>query len=281
MSTTSTIERWNVTNDAYHADHSAIGSSMLMTFRKSPALYHQRFVSNEILPPEPTPDMVLGSALHCLTLEIGVFAERYATAIKVDGRTKEGKALKAEFAAKNAGKIILDSEDYAKTLDWNHALMTHPVAAKLLNSYGVNEVAFRWTDDETGLTLKARFDRLIVPPVVAQPVVVDLKTAIDPSPAGFAKAVANFDYHLQAALYCEAAHLLTDEEPVFLFVCVGKDAPHDVWVHQLDSEFAALGARELRTTLRKLAVAYSMGDWRAEGQDEITTLSAPRWAMSL
>lgn len=275
-----TVSLWRgISNDEYHADHSAIGSSMLKTFRKSPARYHGLYVDHSIPPDEPTPDMVLGSALHCLVLEPDEFTNRYVLAIHADGRTKEGKAAKALFAEQNAGKVVLTMEQWNEAHAMLDAIERHPAASRLLSGPGANEVALRMTDPEFGLTYKVRLDRLILPPAAAVPIVIDLKSAVDPSPEPFARAAVNLGYPLQAALYSMVAEAMVGVPPVFLLVAVGKEEPNDVWVHQPDAEFLGLGRRQLTETVTDLLRCADSGEWTAKGQNEINPLCAPRWAL--
>ena len=61
---------------------------------------------------EPTPALILGSAIHCAVLQPELYGSLYATAPEgIDRRTSAGKASWAEFATLNEGKTILKAED--------------------------------------------------------------------------------------------------------------------------------------------------------------------------
>ena len=81
------------------------------------------------------------------------------------------------------------------------ALAQNPLAASFLSA-GEPEVSIFSEDEETGLAIKGRLDWI-------QPngTIVDLKTvgAGKASPKEFAKQVASFKYHMQAAHYLELA----------------------------------------------------------------------------
>lgn len=72
-------------------------------------------------PIKATPDMEFGTCFHSLMLD----AEPcYAVKKKVDGRTAEGKKYNADFAAENAGKIIIDEEQEIHLNGMRESVMT-------------------------------------------------------------------------------------------------------------------------------------------------------------
>lgn len=76
--------------DAEYFAHSAINCSGLkLISSKTPA--HFKYQQSEQR--KPTPAMIIGSAVHCATLEPEAFNERYIVAPKIDKRTKDGKAF--------------------------------------------------------------------------------------------------------------------------------------------------------------------------------------------
>lgn len=270
---------WQPTNKEYHADTEAIGSSMLKDFLRSPALYYGRYVTGDIPRRQATPEMLLGTWTHCLVLEPHKWMGRYIIAPKCDRRTNAGKAAWQVFMDSVDGKEIIDANDRER-VDLAHdmaaAVRRHRYASALLDMPGPTEQAIRWTDEQTGLTLKAKPDKLI--PGGEYPIVPDLKTTIDPSPESFQKQAHNLLYHMQAALYMEGVRALTGRPSQFVFIAVGKEPPHDVWVHTLSERFARLGYRLLRDTLTRLKICQDTGCWMAPGQDDLCLLDPPRWA---
>ena len=109
---------------------------------------------------EDTPALLLGRAVHSAVLTPEEFSKEYAPA-NFDGRTKEGKAEKAEAEAK--GLTLLKKEDYEKCL-WAQEF----VAARL-SPANVREREF-YTDHT-----KAKIDGL----AEADGVLYELKTCSD------------------------------------------------------------------------------------------------------
>jgi hypothetical protein len=102
--------------------------------------------------------------------------------------------------------------------------------------------------------------------------VIDLKSTVDASPAGFARAVARYSYHVQAAHYM--AGTKCDR---FLFVAFEKTAPYACAVYELDADAIARG-RDLREhALETLASCIELGVWPGYAT-EVQVLELPRWA---
>ena len=93
-------------------------------------------------PIEQTPAMAFGSACHKWVLEGTEFWNEYAVAPNVDGRTKEGKEIKARFAEENAGKNIITNDDFGIMDDMSAALHGCQLADKLIYVKGETEVPF-------------------------------------------------------------------------------------------------------------------------------------------
>ena len=123
------------------------------------------------------------------------------------------------------------------------------------------------------ITLKGRPD-LIAKDANGDLVVVDLKTTQDASPAAFAKDVANFKYHLQAAFYMR----LTGAKK-FVIVAQEKELPCANRVYTLDEAALAEGNRLMDEAIALYTQCVAFDSWPTYTKD-ITTLSLPKWAIS-
>ena len=169
--------------EAEYRNHPAVSRSELWKLQESP----QKFAWAKEHPEEPTPALLFGQVFHKLALEPDTFDQEYAVAPRCDRRTKEGKAIWAEFQAAAGDKTIVSMETYEQAGEMCRSLMAVPFAEKLLN--GRREVAFFWKDDLTGEECKCRVDCLNEN--FSQPVVVDLKSTTDASTEAFTKAAIN------------------------------------------------------------------------------------------
>ena len=128
-----------------------------------------------------------------------------------------------------------------------------------------------WIDDTTGVTCRARIDWL------HPNVIVDVKSARDASPYGFAKACADYGYRESAAHYTKAVEALTGARLDFWLVVVEVAAPHMVAMYRFNESDLAYGDEQMRHALSIFAHGESTGDWPAYPAD-VQTLEMPRWA---
>ena len=251
----------------YHADPS-IGHSGLIRLLKSPA--HLREALDH--PPQPTPAMAFGSAVHTYILEPERFSNEFVVAEKFDRRTKEGKEAAARFEAANQGKTLITAEDLATLTLMRAAVVAHQGAADLLKQ-GEAELSAFWTDSLTGIPCRCR------PDWFNGTALVDLKSCVDASSRGFSRAIANHGYDIQAAFYVDGVKRVTGSELPFLFIAMEKDAPHAVAVYQADPEIIEIGRKKVRAALQLLKWCQESGAWPAyQPAGEIEAISLPRWA---
>lgn len=146
------------------------------------------------------------------------------------------------------------------------------MAHRLLFEYpGVTEGTILWDDlafgggDAPGwyrpenIPCQARIDRLAI--VAGHPVLVDVKTASDPSPsegrryAGFDLAARRYDYAGQAAFYRRGfarAHEV-DQKPEVFLVVLGKGDEPRIDVRSIDQETLDAADRRIDQSLDELA----------------------------
>jgi hypothetical protein len=115
----------------------------------------------------------------------------------------------------------------------------HPQLSKAFTG-GMPEVSVFWTDAQTGVPCKARFDYL------KPRAIVDLKSYENviglPVRKAMARCVANYRYHIQAALYLEGARsagrliaegrVFGDVDPGFMRAFVDAPERHFLFVFQ-------------------------------------------------
>ena len=251
-----------ISNEEYHADP-AISASQLKEICKSPFHYWKRYVDPDRSPSEPTAAMRLGSLVHCAVLEPNELLQRYA--VGPDRRTKEGKATAERMIADGIEPV--SASDFEQALSMAAAVRSHPTAGLLLAN-GQAEQSFWWDDIATGLRCKCR------PDWFDGELIVDLKSCVDASAAGFGKAVAAFHYQLQAAHYL--AGTLAKR---FIFVAVEKNYPFGIGVYELDAEALIHGSIARHNALQRIQDCRAIGEWGHGYTDGIQTLQLPGWAL--
>lgn len=261
------------TNDEYHSHTESISKSHLDTIAgASPKHYWHRYVNPDRERQEPTPAMIMGTAVHTAVLEPDLFPSEVIESPEFDRRTKVGKAEYEAFQAANKGRIVLAPEDYATCLAIRDAVHLHPVAGGLLQG-GKAEQSFYAIDRETGELIKCRTDYLHD----SGAMIVDLKTTKDASPHEFAKSVANFRYDVQVAWYNHVLDCAFGEHPAtWAFLAVEPTKPYAVGIYfldPLDIDRARLAAMK---DLGRIASCKRDGFWPDYGCD-VTQLTLPGW----
>jgi len=254
----------NISNADYHADP-AISASQLKEISRSPYHYWSRYLDPDRSPTIATSAMKLGSLTHCCVLEPDQVSARYG--ITPDRRSNAGKALAAEMEA--SGIEAVTAQEMEQALAMAASVRSNSTAALLLSD-GAAEQSFWWDDVSTGLKCKCRPDWLSADGAT----IVDLKTCQDASPTGFAKAVANFGYQIQAAHYL-AGTLATR----FVFVAVEKTAPYAIGVYELNTEALIHGSIARHNALQIIQDCKAVNSWPGYTDGGIQTLQLPGWAL--
>ena len=261
----------HLSNEEYHADP-AVSASHLHQVARSGQHYWARYVTKVPELPKSTAAMITGSLVHCAVLEPIELLKRYGAC--PPRNTKPGKEAAAEMQANGIEPV--SGSDLQQAQHMASAVRRHPCAAELLSD-GKPETSIWWDDPETGLRCKCRPDWIndgikCRPDWINDGICVDLKTTADASPKGFARSVAGFRYHVQAAHYLACG--LFDR---FIFIAVEKEAPFAVGVYELDADALAEGQRLRDRDLQRIANCRAMAAWPGYG-DELQTISLPGWA---
>lgn len=170
-----------------------------------------------------------------------------------------------------AGLVPIGSADRALIDGMAEAVLAHDAARNLLERPGNPEVSAFTTDPETGVALRARFDRL------CDDVAIDVKTtAGSAGPLGFAREAARHGYPIQEAHYADTLELIAGERLPMAFVVVEKRRPHLVAVHYFD-DITRLTARELAARARATyAECVATDSWPGYSSEPYTT-QLPVW----
>lgn len=258
-----------VPSKVYHA-FDAVSASRLQKLNRSPL--HCR---DAIDHPDAhdTPALSFGRLVHTAILEPMVFHSTYAVEPQCDGRTTEGKAIKAAFRQANAGKEIVSSDDFATAQAMAAVVAAHPYAGKLLAVKDATEVSAVWTDPQTGLTCRARADATA--PRVRT--LVDIKTTEDAAPDEFERSIYKWGYHRQAAFYIDGMAACGVEYTRFVIVAIEKKRPHGICVFQLDDDAIEYGRRDYRNLVNLYARCVETGEWPGY-PTQVQTIGIPDWA---
>jgi hypothetical protein len=270
----------NITNAEYHAKElGMVSKTALDLVERSPAHYKAWIDGGE---EAPTDALRFGSTFHCALLEMARFQDSHYVVPKFgDCRKKENKAARDAWRTANGwvdddvgipGKTQISDEEFSDIEGMVLSVVGHPLAGKMLAD-GEPELTVRWRDAHTGLECKARPDYY----VRKRRMVVDVKSTFDASFDGFKKSIANYNYHVQAALYRDGLEACGERVEHFLFVAVEKKPPYALAVYTLDAQAAAKGYDIARTGIEKLAECMRTGEWPSYPAT-IQTINLPAWA---
>jgi len=260
----------------YHA-HPALSSTGARRLLESPA----KFRHAQTHPEKPKAAFDLGTAVHTKVLGTGDAAIAYPPEHLTPSGNVSTKAATVEWAAEQraAGLTPISPDQMGEVDGMAEAVLAHPMARVLLEQDGSPEASVFATDPDTGVNMRARFDFL--PTGERTSIAVDLKSARDASPAGFAKAAASHGYSTQRAWYLDTYEFAEPsiELDGFVFVVVETEAPFLVGVYRLNTEFEAIGAHQARRARRIYRECLDSGEWPGYSSG-IESLMAPFWLVS-
>lgn len=266
MTTVKTGIYYDLENEAYHGSE-GLSKSDLDQLHRSAAHY----MAAKTMRDDPTPSMIFGSAFHCFVLEPDRFRREYAAAPDVDRRTKAGKEAWKEL--ETAGKTVLAADDYSALIQMRDSIMSNPIAAELVNNSKHEVSAYAEND---GVLCKCR------PDIWSEKlgVIADLKTTLDASPKGFARAVADRRYHVQDAWYREVWEKAGGEKArEFIFIAVEKKPPYSTGIYFLHPDAKLQGWAEALNDMKVYIEASRNNEWKAYSENPVE-LELPRWAQN-
>lgn len=259
--------RHDLTNAEYHSSP-AISKSGLDLIRKAPALFRWRQKNRQL----PTPALRWGTLIHLAVLEPNYFA--LTTIVRpegIDRRTTAGKAAWAEFEMEAEGKEILTGEEMSELTAIRASVYAHPSAAKALAGNPTIEQSIFW--DHDGIDCRCRPDA-----VTESGVIVDLKTTRDASPDGFAKSIAQYRYHVQAAYYSDGYEAAFGRQPKgFVFIAVETEPPFLVAVYVASEAMILRGRADYLADLETFRRCRDTDTWPGYATAPIT-IDLPKWA---
>ncbi len=221
--------------------------------------------------------MQLGTAFHTALLEKERFGETFVVTPKFDRRTKEGKAQALAWEAENSGKINLTLDQVEAIGRMVLAVRAHQGARQLL-SCGLMETSGFWLDKQTEIECKFRPDFLAIDNETIT-AMIDVKTCVDASVEGFARAIATQGYDVQSAFYQDGMKALAGMAVPFYFIAIEKDAPYAVAVYRASEAMLEVGREKYQASLQLLQWCQGRDIWPAYQPDGvIETIDLSRWA---
>lgn len=260
-------------SEAYHADKTAVSSSVLKTILKSPASFYSQFLEGK----EETNDAFrLGSAVHMALLEPKKFFHYYLKQPDFgDQRSSKNREKKEEWMKAQAPKaIILNEAEYIRIEGMINSVMKHPDASNLLKG-GQPEISGYYCDPETNIKCRIKpdfinFDLMMM---------IDVKTTQDCTRDAFIRSILKYQYDFQLAMYGEGTRLITGQSVNhFIFLAIEKDPPYEVGVYLCEESILNKGRNDYRRALDLLSDCLEKNHWPGY-QASFESLGLPGWAI--
>ena len=249
----------------YHNTDGFISKSSLSALKASPFKYFSGIKM------EPTKAMQVGTAIHCAVLEPEKFDREYV--ILNDCKDRRQKEYKNAVKEHGVERVLLKS-DHENITNMKAAIYGNDAARELLELDGWCEVSGFSYDEETGVGLRHRFDKL-----TKCGIGVDLKKTQSVHPDEISKTVSKYGYHMQQALYSDGYRDISGEQlKAFYFIFVEEKYPHQVAVVYLDDISVNVGRDEYRECLSEY-LYYVEFPSAASNNSEIQMISLPEWKL--
>lgn len=265
-----------ITNEAYRASDGLSHSEAKLLRNRTPYHVHMlRTHAGEAPPRKASPQMLLGTATHCLVLEPSTFETRYCTDLDENRNSKAYREFARECAS--AGLSPISDDDRERVFGMRDSLLRNPQIADSL-SEGRAEVSAWFTDPASGVLCKCRPDFVRPTRNGSGALLVDLKTTSDASPDMFSRSIATFGYHTQADWYCHGYGLAANlEVDGMLFIVVETEFPYACKAYTLDDASLEQAARLNARVRATYAQCMRSGIWPGYG-DDVADIGLPRWA---
>jgi len=260
-----------ISSEEYHNGplSTAVSSTGVRDALVTAAHYFARNVERKAQRKE-TPAMRFGTLVHSALLEPHDFMKRAAVQPDFgDCRSTKNRAEKNDWLTENAGRLIVTAEEYERLSAMIEAVWKQPNVKALVS--GGHAEASGYFRHPNGIHCRTRPDYL------KPGMIVDLKTTSDASYAGFQKSVANYGYHVQAAMYLMGHKIMESETAEFVFLAVESEYPHALAAYRLDPEAIAKGTSQMELAIERIAECMKTRIWPGHPEG-VQLMCLPAWA---
>ena len=233
---------------------------------------YKRTPAHSLVGISSTPAMDFGKAVHRLILEPEVFSKSYGVLVDdwvaKSARPRTTKKWKEAQAKVGDDVILVTKKEYDAYQECLRSAYDHPFASNLLSdSSAEKEVTTTWTDEFTGLDLKAKIDLIST----VQGYIVDIKTTKDASPTSFARSAANFGYPFQAAFYTQQFQTFD-----YYIVAIETAPPYATAVYKFSKDDLDHAKSQVAEALEQYASCVKENYWHGYS-DDVEELTMPGW----
>lgn len=260
----------NMSFSDYAKKLEGLNQSKLALFKRSP----HKFKVLAGVEREDTDALKIGRAIHTAVFQPELFNGEFFCLPEIDRRTTKGREEYAALVSANPDKTVLKKDEFNKALEIATEVRGNRHVMRLIEGAHA-EMSVQWKDSDTGILCKARLDCYNE----ELGTVVDLKTTIDASPAGFARKLYAYGYNRQAAWYLDSLRAHNEAAYHFVFIAVEKEPPYSLGLYRLSDEAIKLSRTENQALLRRYAECLRTDSWPGY-TDGIEDISIPKYGIA-
>lgn len=232
---------------------------------------------------EETPSKKFGKLTHLAILETERFLLNHVVEPEFWGKTQKGEMSQQSKEAKEKRKawheslgsdaIVLKPEEVEKLMGMINSINQDEVIKNLIHS-GKFEQSLWVKDEDSGEYMKGRLDL-----VNSSHWILDLKTASDASPEGFAKAVARYNYHVKAAWYSNLYFKAFEVVPKYAWLAIEPEPPYATGLYVADMPTLDQGEKVAMQAFKRYLECKKKNVWPSYTTGA-QMISLPTWAMT-
>lgn len=193
---------------------------------------------------EASDAMILGTALHLAFLEPDEAKDKIVT---WEGKVRRGREWE-EFKSLYQDKIVLTVNQTAQLAGMMQSMRASSYIAEI--SKLISDVEITEIGQVCGIFCKGRVDAL------AGSTIFDIKKVASGDPFKFQRAIVDYAYDLQGAMYCELF-----EAETFILLTIEDELPYDIVPYEMSPAMLRNGARKLEACAAVIRQAEKTGLW--------------------
>lgn len=237
-------------DDEYHL-RTELSSSLLRRFMRSPYGYQRSLSAVE----KRTPALEFGNAVHLAILQPDEFGNSVLMAPEADGRTTEGKLIKARFmAGLTPGTLVLKRDDYHQAC----AMAQEITAAEEFKQFSARATGVELAGFANVKGVECR----IKPDLLGDDFLLDYKSTVSCTPRAFERSILTYGYVVQLAFYRMVAYVIDGKQRNNVFILAQEKKPPYEWmIYQLDLPYLNEATKQIVKALDKFAICKAFNDW--------------------
>jgi len=270
-----------MSDEEYHADTTAIGSSSVRAAMSSLKLFHGIVIQGKKI--EASPAMKLGSKIHMAVLERERFMHTHRVMPEFTGLTQKGEVSTRSKEANEKRAlwlsdlpkdcVVVTQDELEMMTGIAESIMQHPQGKDVLRAM-VPEVPGFFLDNETGIRCKIKPDLRREDGSVF----IDLKTTKSCEQFAFGKQVfGEMRIDIQLLMYAKGIEAITGKFPRrIIILAVEKVWPYEVAVYSYNRIQLQQAETDYHATLKKIRHAVDHNHWPMR-QQSIQPGHVPEW----